>query len=919
MAPDASVTLLFTDIAGSVQLWERDPERMSEVLARHDELLRAAIEAGGGRVFKTVGDAVYAVFDEAGGAIPAAIDGQRAIRAADWGGLGPLEVRMALHTGPVEVRDGDVYGPTVNRVARLLAAGHGGQVLLSSATGELVRGSLPAGAGIEDLGLHELRDLPEPVRVHQLLHPDLPRSFPPLRAVGRAPHNLPRSRTRFVGRDRDVAAVRERLAEAPIVTLTGIGGTGKTRLALEVAAGALGDFTDGVWLVELAPLHDPGLVPRAVADALGTKEEAGRPLVDTLVDGLRPRALLLVLDNCEHLLDACAELADVLLEACPRLRILATSREPLRVGGESVWPVQPLEIPRLPATGAWQGSIDDLAGLESVRLFVERARSVQPAFELSDENAEAVARICARLDGIPLAIELAAARVKGLPPGQLADRLDDRFRYLTGGHRTSLPRQRTLRAAIDWSYDLLDAPERALLARLSVFRGSFDLVAVETVCGGAPLEEARILDLVADLVLKSLVEIDEEAVPVRYRMLETVREYAAEKLVDRGEAPDHRSRHTAHYRALAEDAAGRLTGSEQTTWLERLELDHDNLRAALAWSLGAGDAEGAVALGASLGRFWSMRGHYADGRAALDDALGVDGPVPPGLRAEALVWAGNLARNQGDLVPAFERLESGLALYRELDDGRGVVRALNGLAIAENVRGDMDAARRQWEESLSIARSIGDRRNEAAVLGNLGLLARQEKDLDRTRAMLQEALTVFREVGDLIGVGATLNNLGVDAFDRGDLDRARELYEESLALDRELGNRRGIAQSMGNLGLIAAARGDLEEARQRLEEALRICRETGDRQSVAQHLISLAFVLHGEGRSETAARVLGAADAFLDRIGVSYDRGPDTGYGDTTARLKETLGEEGYRAAWTAGRSLPLGAAIGELHAARPG
>ncbi len=602
--PSGTVTFLFTDIAGSTQLWEQHPQAMQQALARHDALLRAGIAAHGGAVVKSTGDGLLAVFARATDAVHAALAAQRSLVAEEWGPIGLLGVRMALHTGVTQERDGDYFGPPLNRVARLLAAGHGHQVLLSLATATLVQDQLPSGVSVRDLGERHLKDLARPEHVFQLLVPDLPAEFPPLRALETWPNNLPAPLTSFVGRAQECAAVAELLASQRLVTLTGPGGTGKTRLALHVAADRLEQCSHGVWLVELAPLADPLLVPLAVASVLGLREEAGRPLLTVLTDYLRTRTLLLLLDNCEHLVDACAQLAETLLRSCPQLRILASSRESLGVAGEAPFRVPPLHTPdprQLP-------ELEAFAQYEAVRLFTERATSVLPSFRVTSGNMAALAQVCSRLDGIPLALELAAAHVNVLRVEQIAARLDDRFRLLTGASRSAVPRQQTLRALIDWSYDLLSALEQQVLRHLAVFAGGWTLEAAEAVCAGEGLEQERVLDVLSRLVDKSLVQA--ERVPgqeARYRMLETIRQYALERLAASGEADTIRRRHAEHYLAVAEMAEPHLHGGLHRHRARRMGLGRVlecawllERRMALAGS-GAGATRQAIAGDPSLG------------------------------------------------------------------------------------------------------------------------------------------------------------------------------------------------------------------------------------------------------------------------------------------------------------------------------
>lgn len=604
--PHGTVTFLFTDIEGSSQLWEQHPAAMQAALARHDSLLRNIIAAHGGHVFKTTGDGLHAAFAHASDSVAASLACQQAVVRETWTGLPrPLTVRMGLHTGEAELREGDYFGSTMNRAARMLSIAGGGQTLLSSATAELVRDQLPPGAALHPLGEHRLKDLIRPEHIFQLNAPGLPAAFPPLRSLNTLPNNLPVQLTTFIGREHQMAEAKRLLATTRLLTLTGPGGTGKTRLSLQMAADVLDAFPDGVWLVELAPLSDAALVPQTVASTWSVREQPGRPLLETLSDYLRAKSLLLILDNCEHLIDACAQLAETLLRACPHLKLLPSSREALGVAGETAYRVPSLSLPdpHQPL------SVESLSRYEAAQLFVDRARAVQPHFSLTAHNLSAVAQICQRLDGIPLALELAAARVKLFAVEQIALRLDDRFRLLTGGSRTALPRQQTLRALIDWSYDLLPVAERGALARLSVFAGGWTFGAAEAVIG------PEALDLLSHLVDKSLVVVDElaEAPETRYRLLETIRQYARDKLLESGEAPMVRDRHLRHYLLVAEVAEPKLEGPEMLPALNQLEAELDNIRAALEWTLDR-SPQAAVQLAARLTFFWQRRGHVPEGR-----------------------------------------------------------------------------------------------------------------------------------------------------------------------------------------------------------------------------------------------------------------------------------------------------------------
>ena len=704
-------------------------------------------------------------------------------------------------------------------------------------------------------------------------------------AAGARLSNLLSPLTRFIGREDEVAALRRLLAPsaddpeaARLVTLTGAGGCGKTRLALEVAAGLLDAYADGVWLVELGPLADPSLVPQALAAALGVREEPGRPLAATLADALRPRHALLLLDNCEHLVDACAALAEAVLRAATGVRILATGRQSLGVGGECVWRVAPLPLPE---SGA-PLSLPNAARSDAVRLFVDRATLSRPGFELAEDNAGHVVQICRRLDGLPLAIELAAARVAVLPVAQLAARLDDRFRLLirllTGGGRTAPERHQALQAAVDWSYDLLTPTERALFRRLSVFTGGWTLDAAEAACssqcalGGSPpppggvggklptayseLPTDQVLDLLASLVDKSLVVVDDIGGEARYRLLETLREYAARRLAESGEAAAIRRRHAVHYLALAERAAPELKGPDEGTWLRRLEAEHDNLRAALAWAVesGAGDGENEMALrlAGALWPYWDLHGENAEGRRWLDRVLRTSREAPTAARANALLGAGVLAWNQEDDAAARPLLEASLALARGLGDDRAIADALNALGDVARHQGRHAEARTRHQESLARCRALGDRVGAAAALRGLGDVARRLEDTATASACYEEALTLAQAHGDRRIAAWLLNGVALVAEARGDAARARARYEEALAAFREVGDRRGAAHALGSIGALDLQRGDPAAARTRYAEALAAFRELGGRRGICGALGGLAAAVAALGNAAAA-------------------------------------------------------------------
>ncbi len=870
--PTGNVTFLFTDIEGSTRLWETRREEMQAALAGHDALLREIMERHGGYVFKTVGDAFCVTFSSAPEAIGAALDIQRELTPARTSGL-PLRVRAALHTGTAQERNGDYFGPNVNRVARLMI-GAGGQTLLSQTTEALVRDTLPEGAGLRDMGLHHLKDLLRPEQVFQLLHAALHADFPPLKSLDALPHNLPEQLTSFVGREAQLSQVKERLGNVRLLTLTGSGGGGKTRLALQAAADLLEHFPDGVWLVELAALSDPALVAQTVASVLGVREQPGRTVTESLTEYLKPRTLLLLLDTCEHLVDGCAPLVDTLLRACPSLRILATSRAPLGVAGENIEAVPPLSLPdvgRLPPGGPEFAAA--LMRGEATSLFLDRALAVSPSFAVTLANSAALLDICRRLDGIPLAIELAAARVKVLSAEQIAARLDDRFRLLADkNRRTDLPRQQTLRAMIDWSFDLLAPPEQTLLRRLSVFAGGWTLEAAEAICAGGEIDEYDVLDLLSQLVDKSLVLPTETHGAARYRLLESVREYTREKLAEvPAEAAQTADQHGEWFTEWAESAAALSTGEAQAQWLARTESEHDNLRSALAWSLRQADPEVSLRLTGSLWRFWTVRGYLQEGRHWLALALALSAPeTPTAARAKALSSAGSLAWSQGDY----------------------------------------DSARALLEDSLTARRALADTQGIADALNNLGNVAADIGEYAAAQELLEESLASMRTLGDSEGIAATVSNLARVAFWSGDFETARTLFEESLAADQKRGDEWGRANSLCGLALLSIRTGEFETAREQLTESVTLRQTLSDTEGQIECLEAFSALAAAQNHWTAAVTLLAAAAAGRQALETPL---PPAGLIPQAKRLaaaQAALAPSDYAAAEAHGQSLPVTAAV---------
>ena len=915
--PTGTVTFLFTDIEGSTKLWEQHPEEMRAALVRHDNLIEELVQDNSGVLVRPrgEGDSRFAVFPRPSDSIAAACDIGQAFLVEPWGIPNPLRVRMALHTGEADLRAGDYYGSAVNRCARLRALAYGGQIVLSSVTTGLVRDVLPEGIGLRDLGEHRLKDLQHPERVFQLTHPDLPADFPTLKSLDSLPNNLPLQLTSFVGREEEIKEVKRLFTATRLLTLTGSGGCGKTRLSLQVLADLVDEFPDGVWVVELAALSDPALVAQEVASTLGVREGPGNPLLDMLLDYLQSKQLLLLLDNCEHLMEACAALVDNLLRSCPNLIVLAASREALGIGGESTYRVPSLSLPdpkSLPP-------VEKLRMYEAVSLFIDRAVAAVSTFRVTNHNAPAVAQVCQRLDGIPLAIELAAARVKVLTVEQIAERLDNSFRLLTGGSRTALPRQQTLRALIDWSYNLLTETEGVLLGRLSVFMGGWTLPAVEAVCDGEGIEEYEVLELLTSLVEKSLV-VAEEAFSAeevrgeaRYRLLETVRQYAGEKLMESGEAARLRERHLEWYLGLAEKAEPELQGGDQVEWLEQLELEHDNLKAALEWSEGTEEkAEVGLRLAGALYRFWLVRGYLSEGgewlkrKLAEGNGASASTPARAQWRAKALNGAGALSQRQGDLTRATTLLEESLSTFREIGDKAGMANSIRNLGLVAMYQDDRDRATGLFEESLSLFREVRDKGGIAISLRLLGQ-TKIEGNYDRAMQMFEESLTLCRELGDKAGMANSLRFLGYGAIPKGDYKRARELLEESLALCHEIGDKDGIAFTLLILGTVAQYQEDHKQVSALFEESLVKFKELGDKMGISMCLRLMSLRVGEQEQHERAARLNGAAEALGDFSLPPFEK---TEHEKSVASVRASLGEEAFESAWSEGRAMSMEEAI---------
>ncbi len=900
-----TLTFLFTDIEGSTAMSKRLGDGWAGVLADHRRLIRAGLAAHGGEEVVTQGDEISAVFASPRACADAAIRIQRALVSHGWPAGEGVRARIGIHSGAASQTAAGLAGLEVHRAARIAAVAHGGQLVVSAAAAGLLRDALPAGVWLKDLGLHRLRDGGRPEQVFQLQAEGLPAAFPALRSLDnpKLRNNLPTQLSSFIGREAELAEVRRLVGGSRLVTLTGAGGAGKTRLGLQVAAGLLDGTGDGVWFADLAPLQDPGLVAVTVADVLGVRQEPGRPVLDTLVEAVSGQSLLVLLDNCEHVLGACAKLADALLRGCPDLALLATSREPLGIDGEYVYRVPSLGVP---ADGADAGAI---RASEAVRLLEDRAAAQGVPLAWDEPAAEVAGRICRRLDGIPLAIELAAARLRVMPAAELEVRLDQRFSLLTGGSRAAPPRQRTLRAMVQWSWELLTGAERAVLARLSVFAGGFALAAAEAVAAGPDVPAAEVLEHLGALVDKSLVQFGDTGTgPGRYRLLETVRQYAAGQLDAQGPAAGAaRIAHRDYYLALAEAAAPQLIAHDQAEWLDRLDAELGNLRAAIAFSLTQPDPEPGLRLAASLRVYWKARGHAAEGADVLQALL--DAPAARGAtlpRARALATAANLLETTSGYATAEDYCQEALAIARAAGDDYLVAELLRERAWLLVRQGQPGAALPLIERGLDLACRLQEPHLTARLLSARWYALDVGGSPVGAARGAAESLRLSRQVGDRLQVGGMLGNLGTHELSAGDLDAARGHLAESLDIFRALNHRDGVVYQTFNLGLAEYLSGSPDAAEALFAESVDLARRTGMRSMTAYALIGLAMAGRGGPDPGCAARLHGAADQALADLGHALEPLEGRLADLDRQRLRAAMGAEAFEAEYASGRTLDL-------------
>ncbi len=894
--PTGTVTFLFTDIEGSTRLWENDPVTMEKSLAAHDEALRAVFDDHAGHVFATGGDGFCVAFTRPEQAAMAAVAAQQTVGSLNV----PFLVRMAIHAGVADERAGDYFGPVVNRVARLLEVANGGQVVASGSVAGLIDLSRMDGLTLTDLGQHRLRDLASPETIHALHHPSLPRVSTAIRTLDTVPNNLPAQVSSFVGRDQELAEAEKLLAGARLLTVTGVGGAGKTRLVIQLSAQLLDDFPDGVWLVELAPVSDPERLTAAVANTLGVVDRADRDLSDVLLDRLKGSSELIVLDNCEHVVDAAARLADRILQGAPGVKLIATSRELLGVRGEVPFQLRSMAMPS-EAT-----PLNEARHHDAVRLFAERASAVSPGFRVTSETLAPVIEIVRRLDGMPLGLELAAARIRVMSAAQIAARLNDSFRLLTGGSRTALPRQQTLEAAIDWSYQLLDEPERTLFRRLSVFQGSFRLESAEEVCGFDPLESWDVLDLLAKLVDKSLVATVEVGDEVRYRLLETLRQFARERLAEDGESDTLGGRHLDHFRKLAETTIFEVRGPDETRTITGLRADHDNLRRAIRWAIDIGDAEAAQATAGSCYRFWFMEDFFVEGRRWCEEALELAEPAGQ-AGGRALLGAGTLAMALGDIPEASRQLQLADVLLSEAGDQLSV-------AARGNYIQTLVVTGRTEEAIPLLERQIQGSTDDAVLvisLTNLSYAYHENGDFESLERVLTDLESRALAAQSMILSVNGLHQLATHRLFLGQLELASQACEQMIERNEDPCWYPGLNQLL--TGQILSAAGETLEGLEAFKQGMeRFAREPSyqDLASLVRGmLLEWALVFERSGDREVAAILLGADDLGYEGDLIRYNF-MQARYDEVAGRIVGAIGQPAFEAARDRGRTMSFGEAI---------
>ena len=857
--PSGNVTFLFTDIEGSTKLAQKNSLSYVPALDKHDKILTEVIQSNKGFVFKTVGDAFCCAFENSDDALKAALDAQIELSSQEWKDA-KIRVRMGIHSGKAEWSGSDYMGYlTLARSSRVMSAAHGNQILISNDVYENIKDNLDnyseRNISFRDFGERRLKDLIQPMRIFQIVSEKLQNEFPPIKTLDARPNNIPVQLTSFIGRDIEIPEIKSSLEKSRLVTLLGPGGTGKTRLSIQVGADLIDDFPNGVFLIELAPVSDPGWVPETILNSLKIKEEQGKSTTETLTGFLQDKEMLLLIDNCEHLINECANLCELLLQKCEKLKIFSTSREALNCPGEQIYRVPALSYP----DPAMQETAETLSQYASVRLFIERALSVNPEFRVNNNNAPALAEICSRLDGIPLAIELAAARTKAMSVEKINERLDNSFRLLSGGVRTALPRQQTLKALIDWSYDLLSENERLLLVRLSVFNGSWSLEAAERICSDGNISEMEILDLMSQLVEKSVIMYDD--INERYKMLETIRQYGNDKLEASGESDYLIQNHFRYFKEFALHNLKDITGNTQIETLKLIETDINNIYKALSEFENLQDNEEGVRLAVALDTFWDIKGDYSSMAKWNEISFKYIDQIPDGLKADILYTAGMINKNGGKYKVAESLHEECLMLRLAMKDRSKISNSLWAIGEIESIKGNFMKARAYYEKCLEIRKEINKKTGITSVINSLSNISLYLKEYEKARSLMLENLDLLRENNEKRPIALTLYNLAIVEHNLagsqpGDYTKANEYLEESLLIFRQLGNNMNIAYCYILYGLIEVNLKNLEKARTLMNDGLSLMRKANYKFGIGNALFNLGNIELKLGNLEKAKSLI---------------------------------------------------------------
>jgi len=915
--PSGTVTFLFTDVEGSTKLAQKHSNEMPALLARHNEILNQAIQNHNGFIFNIVGDSFSAAFHNANNALNAVLEAQFALHKEAWSPA-PIKVRMGIHTGPAQIAEDKSYigYATIALAQRVMSAGHGGQILISQTTHDLLANNLPIDVQLIDMGEHNLKDILQVQRLYQVDAPDLSSDFPPLKTLKIKNHNLPVKLTSFIGRERELTEAKKKLAEARLLTLIGPGGTGKTRLSVQLGGEQLASYPDGVWMVELAPLSDPSLIMQAVASVFGLRESPEYPLTELVTDYLRAKSMLIILDNCEHLIEACAGLAESLIQACSNLKILASSREALGVSGETTYRVPSLLLPD-------QTHVTREAAMkyESVQLFVERATAANPNFQVTDKNASSIAQVCRRLDGIPLALELAAARARVLSVEQIAERLDDRFRLLTGGSRTALPRQQTLRALIDWSYGLLSESEKALFRRLAVFRGGWTLEAAEKVGSGGDVDEYDVLDLLTQLVDKSLVITEEKDGGIRYHRLETIYQYAREKLLETDEAIDVRNRHLDYFIEYVTQCDETYTNPYQYDIIEKMRLEYDNLRSALSWAID-NQIEKAARLLSISATFWPlmMTGHTSEVQERCSEILAQIASLPeetakqihdlPKLKARILNRHSQALMNLGDHNASRTAAEESIRLSREHNDTATLADALGSLGHCALYAGDPVAAEDAAKEGIAISKRSGLDRE---MIWSLHAMIH----INYTKGNFDEVEKYFSKAGDVLKKNeAEFDPVYISGYliekavRQGNMKEAEKLTESTMEIITERRDSYMLATMQSMFAHALRQTGDLDKATFYYQKTIRLWQERGHRAAIAHQLECFGFIAMAYEDAARATKLLSAAETIRSTIHSVRTPAEQKEFEEAKAQLQTGLDAAEFEKVWKEGQGMTLEQAV---------